>query len=280
MPVGIRYLLVLQRELGSMVDSIEKAKEVYRRDGVFSLVSKGMSHLLVPITSLPILDSIAYFLSVRRLSRRMEAENDLEDILTTAFHFRGYGRYRTLQPLQIRSEFRELVEQVDIEQPTIVMEIGTANGGSLYTWCRSLDSTSTVISLDLPKGKYGGGYTRKKTRFFEEFASNKELHFIRADSHEEATVKEIERILAGRKIDFLMIDGDHRYKGVKQDFEMYSPFVKEGGLIAFHDVVDGPKSNVGGVPEFWCELKSEYETREIIADEFNQEGYGIGILKK
>jgi hypothetical protein len=33
----------------------------------------------------------------------------------------------------------------------------------------------------------------------------------------------------------LFIDGDHRYEGVRRDFEMYSPLVGAGGLIAFHD---------------------------------------------
>ena len=36
-------------------------------------------------------------------------------------------------------------------------------------------------------------------------------------------------------IGFLFIDGDHRYEGVKKDFELYSPKVKVDGIIAFHD---------------------------------------------
>lgn len=37
-------------------------------------------------------------------------------------------------------------------------------------------------------------------------------------------------------IDLLFIDGDHDYEGVLRDFNEWSPFVKAGGLIAFHDV--------------------------------------------
>lgn len=36
-------------------------------------------------------------------------------------------------------------------------------------------------------------------------------------------------------IEFLWIDGDHSYEGAKADFDLYSPFVVEGGVIAFHD---------------------------------------------
>lgn len=36
-------------------------------------------------------------------------------------------------------------------------------------------------------------------------------------------------------IDYLFIDGDHRYEYVKQDFEQWSPHVVEGGIISIHD---------------------------------------------
>ena len=36
-------------------------------------------------------------------------------------------------------------------------------------------------------------------------------------------------------IGLLWIDGDHSYEMVKQDFEKWSPFVVEGGIIALHD---------------------------------------------
>lgn len=40
-------------------------------------------------------------------------------------------------------------------------------------------------------------------------------------------------------IKFLWIDGDHSYEGAKADFELYFPFVVEGGVIAFHDSTQG-----------------------------------------
>jgi hypothetical protein len=39
-------------------------------------------------------------------------------------------------------------------------------------------------------------------------------------------------------IDFLMIDGDHSYEGVKQDIMNYLPKMKSGGLIAGDDAYD------------------------------------------
>jgi predicted O-methyltransferase YrrM len=36
-------------------------------------------------------------------------------------------------------------------------------------------------------------------------------------------------------IDFIFIDGDHSYAACKADIAAWSPFVKRGGVIAFHD---------------------------------------------
>jgi hypothetical protein len=37
------------------------------------------------------------------------------------------------------------------------------------------------------------------------------------------------------KIDFLFIDGDHSYEGIKLDFDLYSTLLSDYGIIAIHD---------------------------------------------
>lgn len=44
-------------------------------------------------------------------------------------------------------------------------------------------------------------------------------------------------------INFLHVDGDHFTEGVETDCRLYMPFIVPGGMIAFHDIVDG-----AGVP--------------------------------
>ncbi|MFN6069283.1 MAG: class I SAM-dependent methyltransferase, partial [Pseudanabaena sp.] len=65
------------------------------------------------------------------------------------------------------------------------------------------------------------------------------------------------KVLNGDKIDFLFIDGDHTYEGVRQDYEMYSPLVQKGGYIAFHDINDTERHRQRNVhvAEFWNELE-------------------------
>jgi hypothetical protein len=46
-----------------------------------------------------------------------------------------------------------------------------------------------------------------------------------------------------RPIRLLWIDGDHTYQGAKLDFDLFSPFLMEGAIVAFHDTLhefEGP----------------------------------------
>jgi len=48
---------------------------------------------------------------------------------------------------------------------------------------------------------------------------------------------------SSRPIRLLWIDGDHTYAGAKEDFDLFSPYVIEGGIVAFHDTLhefEGP----------------------------------------
>jgi predicted O-methyltransferase YrrM len=42
-------------------------------------------------------------------------------------------------------------------------------------------------------------------------------------------------VFKGHKFNFVFIDADHSYKGCMEDFLAWSPLVREGGLIGFHD---------------------------------------------
>jgi len=176
--------------------------------------------------------------------------------------------------IQVPSEIAALAER----SPERALEIGTAHGGTLFLLTRLASAHATIVSVDLPGGMFGGGYSARRKWFYQRFARRSQrLHLLQGDSHSVEMLGQVNAALAGQPLDYLFIDGDHRYDGVKRDFEMYGPLVRKGGLIAFHDIVEGPLENVGGVPQFWREIKHQYSHREIIDDTL-QGGYGIGIL--
>ncbi|MCX8006172.1 MAG: class I SAM-dependent methyltransferase [Burkholderiaceae bacterium] len=47
-------------------------------------------------------------------------------------------------------------------------------------------------------------------------------------------------------IDLLFVDGDHSFEGVSRDWENFSPLLKPGAWVAFHDVgwADGVRAVV------------------------------------
>ena len=162
--------------------------------------------------------------------------------------------------------------------PNNILEIGTARGGSLLLWTRIASEDATIISIDLPGGSFGGGYPLLRKLVYSNFGKvRQKIILIRGNSHDSKTLGKVKCILQSSKLDFLFIDGDHSYEGVKRDFEMYSPLVRKGGIIAFHDIVPGPPEKVGGVPKFWQEIKHKFKHIEIVKD-WGQGGYGIGVL--
>ena len=46
------------------------------------------------------------------------------------------------------------------------------------------------------------------------------------------------------KIDVLFIDGDHSYKGVKLDFDLYSKILSDKGIIMIHDTDESYENNL------------------------------------
>jgi predicted O-methyltransferase YrrM len=183
-----------------------------------------------------------------------------------------------IKPEQVREEITELLKILARRKPKLVLEIGTAGGGTLLLFTRVSSSDAVIISVDLPGGRLGGGYPEWRIPLYKSFAIHKQkIHLIRENSHALSTLNIVEKILEGRKLDFLFIDGDHTYDGVKTDFEMYSKLVGRGGIIAFHDICPHPPQTGCEVNKFWCEIKGEYEHVEIIKD-WMQGWAGIGVI--
>jgi O-antigen biosynthesis protein len=180
---------------------------------------------------------------------------------------------------------RELAPLLDLlaeRRPRCVVEIGTARGGSFYAWCQVAAPDAVVVSIDLPGGPFGGGYSEEDAERFREFAQpGQDVHFLRRDSHDPGTVQALQDVLEGRRIDFLFIDGDHAYYGVRKDFDLYSPLVADDGLIAFHDVFPHREVPEVKVDVLWRELKGSYEHLELV-DPNDDRGWGpwggIGVL--
>lgn len=200
--------------------------------------------------------------------------NNLEELVSFTYNF-GFG---IIRPMQIEDEILEFLRIIKEKNCRVIIEIGTAKGGTLFLFSRVASSDATLISIDLPGGKFGGGYQIFRILLYRNFRwGNQKIFLLRANSHDESTLEKVIKILNGRKIDMLYIDGDHTYFGVKKDFEMYRRFVKSDGLIVFHDIVSHNFDPEVEVFKFWKEIKDSFKSIEICSKD--KISYGIGIVK-
>lgn len=206
------------------------------------------------------------------------ARQDVESIVDIPNKYQGRGFYDRIHAEQDPVEIRQLASLVAERKPKVIVEIGTYKGGTLFIWSRVCPKAELIVSLDLPGGQYGGGYDSKREKLYRLFShghQNTKMEFIRANSHHQETKIALEKILTGKKIDFLYIDADHTYEGVKTDFELYSPLVSPGGIIGFHDIRNMKENHQ--VKVFWNELKSRHKHLEILGPE-TRTGNGIIFL--
>ena len=81
------------------------------------------------------------------------------------------------------------------------------------------------------------------------------------------------------KIDFLFIDGDHRTSYAIADYHFFSPLVKVGGYIAFHDTHFRDATNVSSTVNRAIDIILEDHKNVVLEDEALGD-FGVKILKK
>jgi len=210
-------------------------------------------------------DDYCFEKSLSILKEMQSSEQDVPDAVDTAFDYRGIGPYNTIKPQQAEGDMKEVLEYIDQQDVNSVLEIGTANGGTLYCWSR-LPGTSSVISLDL------GYYPQQRQRLFSAFDPETSVSSIVGNSHNRGVQEQVHTVCQGGA-DLIFIDGDHQFESVKQDFEDYNPISNK--YVLFDDIM-----NKGPVERFWREIiEPSYDTETFGEfDENNTRRRGFGIV--
>ena len=246
--------------------------------GIMNILKLILWYAVPAAVCLAALFAVYYFYCLLRL-RRLSSGGAEE----TADFVLGSGS-ALVGALQLRQELLPFLRWAG-PSPAAVAEIGRAKGGTLAVLCRAAAPDALVISLDLPGGLHSGpipflnkgAWRQPLLRAMK--GPGQDLRLIDGDSRSPASVEIFRKALAGRKLDLLFIDGDHTFEGVKSDYELYSGFVRPGGVIAFHDIQPGYEKELGVVvSRFWREYPLPGERAEFIADG-SQLSYGIGALR-
>src|SRR5258708_24224909 len=116
---------------------------------------------------------------------------------------------------------------------TVVLESMGARYGLETVVAIDPHTAPSLTDPDLPLGASS----------FDEFVAG--LRAANLENHVE-THRAFSREVAkgwNRPIRLLWIDGEHTYKGAKEDFDLFSPFLSNGAVVALHDALhafEGP----------------------------------------
>lgn len=208
--------------------------------------------------------------AMRRLKEYHSKRRTLDEVVDWAMNFGG-GGFMTVKTLQIPTEITQLARAVQAIQPKIILEIGTARGGTSLIW--SYLASKRVISCDL------NDLTLQRPLFtrFPPPDSACKVTLLTGNSHDAGFKAKVAKELNGEKVDFLFIDGDHTESGVEADYNDYKEFVRPGGLIAFHDIVEKQPFATNQVYHLWKRIKIGANAQEFVANP-DQTGFGIGVI--
>lgn len=188
--------------------------------------------------------------------------------------------------IQKQTELQQLIDLIESRpQAETIMEIGTSVGGTLWLWCQLAAPNAFIISADLPSGPFGGVTNEEHLPKLLNYTTHQQrMQLFRGDSHKPEMLTQTKRVLGDRELDILFIDGDHTLEGVTQDWETFSPLVRSGGLVIFHDIVDHALVPDCQVKPLWDRLKTEHEVIEFVTPEeshgMGKEWGGIGVIVK
>ena len=135
----------------------------------------------------------------------------------------------------------------------IILEIGSYRGGNLPIYSVVLEENGTLISMD-PMIQI-----LLEVDVVNSLIAPLRLIHVNGYSTEASTLEEVRNILHSRKINFLMIGGNHMEEVVRNYWETYSPLLASPSVVMFHDIDDQYQLGPGVV---FRELAEIYEHRQ------------------
>ena len=185
------------------------------------------------------------------------------------------GRKASQNEFELRN-FIQLLKDKGVRK---YLEIGARHGDTFYEVMTSLPPGSIGVALDYPGALWG---THKSKNWLSDVVAdlNAKNYQARAIFGDSTSPDVVEYLTNLGPFDAILIDGDHRYAGVKADWINYCNLAP---IVAFHDIVGtGQREKVSNneveVPRLWAELKGEKQGNDFTAFvEFIDEGSAMGV---
>lgn len=128
------------------------------------------------------------------------------------------------------SQIEQAILAEYVKEAKLIVEIGVFEGVNTSTFAINSPIDAKVYAIDpFFKGLLGFNYGKLiALSQWRKLGIRNKIHLVQGLSWEvKAQVPD--------ELDFVFVDGDHSYEGVKNDFDSYASKLKKGGIIAFHD---------------------------------------------
>ena len=273
--------------LDGIEDALETGKDIFKREGV--------TKTAIPIdNSFPkfVQDNIDWYTN-KGYVRKVEQLRPIPrgEVYTgyTSYPWHYSNPITVDWPVfQKKYELLMLQEFLCNEDIVKVLEIGTCFGGTTLLFAHMVAPKGGMVytcDLSFTQGYVDTYGIEHDDQVYTNSPYRKYITEIQGDSHNKDFIEQVKKQVG--LVDLLLIDGDHSYEGVKQDFEEFISLVRPNGFIALHDIVDSDYHRDRGcfVAQFWNEIKNKYYSWEFIdSNGYNGAGpsksMGIGIIKK
>ncbi len=182
-----------------------------------------------------------------------------------------------LEPLaqQNPEEFAWLLKNY-VSGVSSILEVGSSLGQTLFAMAAVAKRGALVRSIDLGTHLFAeGGLTYTSGNLL-----NKTIRDLRTLGHDAdlflGNSHSLDAVVWAKQwapYDFVFIDGDHDYAGVKADWESYGPF---GKMVGLHDVELLPD-----VRQLWNEIKATGRKTDWCAlpqARYHNRRLGIGVV--
>lgn len=160
---------------------------------------------------------------------------------------------------------------VDAIRPRSIVELGTHNGFSYFTFCeaiRRLGLPTRAFALDSWEGDDQAGFYGHDV--YDDVAAVNDSEYASFSTLLRGYFDDSLGSIADASVDLLHIDGRHGYEDVRHDFGAWLPKLTDRGVVIFHDTAE--KQAGFGVWQFWAEVSEQYPSFEFV------HGHGLGVL--
>ena len=136
---------------------------------------------------------------------------------------------------------QEVISEV---APDVIVEAGTANGGSALLWAmiqREVNPAGRVITIDIED--------RREERAKQHPLARKRVDFLLGSSTAPQVVESVRSRVAGKKV-LVLLDSLHTKEHIANELAAYAPMVPVGSYVI---VQDTPLGGVAAIREFLAE---------------------------